>query len=154
MNASHLTDEDIQQFIEGQLSEDNENVRHLSGCAHCRLQVGIYQAIYRASSEVPVKIDPMLADTVMSRIIAPEKKKVFSIADNLVFVFMGVCLLLLLFLLGYSGGSILREFVNMFVKGIHAPLMGLLGFAGILLIIFQFMDARLMNHYYAKKKFI
>jgi hypothetical protein len=154
MNAPHLTDNDIQQFIEGQLKEDNESIQHLAGCAHCQLQVSIYRAIYRASSEVPVKIDPVLADAVMSSIIAPEKKKVFSIASNLVYVFMGICFLLLLLFLGSSAGSIINEFVNMFTKGVHAPLMGLLCFAGVLLIIFQVMDTRLINNYYAKKKFI
>jgi uncharacterized membrane protein YbjE (DUF340 family) len=154
MNASHLTDHDIQLFIEGQLSEDNENVQHLTGCAQCQLQVSIYRAIYQASSEVPVTIDPTLEDSVMKMIVAPGKKKVFSITDPLVFVFMGICFLLLIILLGSSAGSIIREFVNMFAKGSHAPLMGLLFFAGILLIIFQVMDTRLMNNYYAKKKFI
>jgi len=154
MNAPHLTDNDIQLFIEGQLKEANEKIQHLAGCAHCQLQVGIYRAIYQASSEVTVKIDPILADAVMSRIIAPGKKKVLSFSDNLVFVFMGTCFLLLLLLLGSSAGSIINEFVNMFTKGVHAPLMGLLCFAGVLLIIFQVMDTRLMNNYYAKKKFI
>jgi hypothetical protein len=154
MNAPHLTDIDIQQFIEGHLTGDNESIQHIAGCAHCQLQVSIYRSIYQAASEVPVKIDPALADIIMNRIIAPEKKKVFSIADNLVFVFMGICFLLLLLFLGSSAGTIINEFVNMFTKGVHAQLIGLLGFAGILLIIFQVMDTRLMNNYYAKKKFI
>jgi hypothetical protein len=154
MNGPHLTDNEIQLFIEGHLTEDNKRIHHLAGCAHCQFQVSIYKVIYQASSDVPVNIDPVLADSVMKRIMAQEKKKGFSIADNLVFVFIGICLILLLLLLGSGAGSFMSEFVNMFAKGVHAPLMGLLCFAGVLLIIFQVIDTRLMNNYYAKKKFI
>ena len=154
MNGSHLSDNDIQHFIEGQLTEDNEKIQHLAGCIHCQQQFNIYKSVYLAAAELPVVVDPKLADIVMNRITAPGRKKAFDFSDKLVFASMGCCFIFLLLFLGSSAGSNLIVFVTMLAKSTHGQFIGLLCFAGILLVVFQVMDTRLMNIYYNKKKLV
>ena len=154
MSAEHLTDQDIQLFLDGLIPELDEKINHLAGCTQCQMQVKIYKTIYQVSSEAFTEIDPTLADRVMSRIIEQAPVKTVITADRIVFAGMICCFLITLFLFGNNAGSILWDFVNLVSKGNYAKIFVTLFFAGILLVIIQLLDSRLIKNYYANKELI
>jgi len=154
MITPHLTDQEIQQYLDGLMTESDEKINHIATCSHCQMQLSLFKTIYQASSEMPVVIDPMLADSVMSEIIIPTEKKVRRTVDYLVYAGMAACFIIIILSLGFSGVIPLQDFWSLFSRGYNSQLMTLLAFAGILLVGFQWLDVKLLKKNYTRENLI
>ncbi len=94
MNERHLTDEQLQAYLDGTLDEAAEVETHLASCPRCRREVELYRQLYVAieRDDIP-DLSPGFVERVMDRlpestetadteIIAPG----FRIRDSLVFI--------------------------------------------------------------------
>jgi hypothetical protein len=154
MTTSHLTDQEIQQYLDGLMPESGEKINHLASCTHCQVQLSLYRTVYQASSELPVMIDPMLADSVMSEIIMPIKKRTHLRAESFVFAGMIACFISIILLLAFSDVIIMRNFWSLFSSRYNGQLMALVALAGVLLVGFQWLDVKMLKKYYTRKNLI
>jgi hypothetical protein len=154
MITSHLTDAEIQQHLDGLMTESDEKARHLATCAHCQLQLSVFRTIYQVSSEMPVVIDPMLADSVMGEIIVPINKNVYPRTESLVFAGMISCFVVIVFLFRFSDVIITKDFWSLFTLRYNGELFALVAFAGVLLVGFQWLDGKMLKKIYTRKNLI
>ena len=154
MITSHLTDTEIQQYLDGLVTEYDERARHLATCTHCQLQLSIFRTIYQASAEMPVVIDPMLADSVMSAIIVPSKKSAYARTEIPVFAGMIAIFVVIFLLLVFSDVIITRDFWSLFLSPGNGQLLTLVVFSGILLVGFQWLDGKMLKKIYSRKNLI
>lgn len=68
MSSSHLTDEQLQSYLDGnQAGGGIED--HLKSCARCRQALAAYKSLYSAMADDPgVRLAPNFADAVMARL--------------------------------------------------------------------------------------
>ena len=95
----HLTDRDIQLFLDGALPPETQKtfLLHLRNCSHCRQEWRLYRQLYRAMAALPYPaISPDFAGQTMRRISPeiPSRRKVvrkrFSAAFGMLFIFAGL----------------------------------------------------------------
>ncbi len=67
MNNGHLTDDDLQAFLDGSIPEAAGINKHLSDCPACRLALQQYRALYAALAYDPT---PALSDGFAERVLA------------------------------------------------------------------------------------
>ncbi len=73
MNEKHLTDDQLQEYLDGNLSDSDPCVRHLKSCPSCQRALDNYRALYGALETEPgFKLSPEFIDKVISQL--PEGK--------------------------------------------------------------------------------
>ena len=71
MALKHLTDDQIQEYLDGKVSKDSRIADHLQSCGDCKEQIDEYSSLYSAL-EVDEKIglSARFAEVVVSKITA------------------------------------------------------------------------------------
>ena len=77
MKEGHLTEFQIQEYLDGQ-SRNSTGIRdHLNGCSSCREAVESYRSVYGALSEEPeMKLSPEVRSRIMARITPARRFKI------------------------------------------------------------------------------
>jgi len=93
VNASHLTDEQLQAYLDGTLGDTAEVEAHLASCPRCRREVELYKQLYVTIEQDDIPdLSPDFVDRVMDRL--PENEIItdaediaggFRLRDSLVF---------------------------------------------------------------------
>jgi len=69
MAVKHLSDEQIQRYLEGDMSLDSEAVYHLQECPICQRQLQIYRKVYQGlQQDADFELAPGFAETVITRL--------------------------------------------------------------------------------------
>jgi anti-sigma factor RsiW len=86
--ARHLTDEEIQAYLDGSAAEIDAGLRaHLETCRQCRELLGDYEALYARLADRPGLEAPQdLARSVISRLGLEPARGRFSVPGDLVLV--------------------------------------------------------------------
>lgn len=95
MKSEHLTDKQIQEYLDAGKHKDQIIQKHISICEECRRLVEIYSALYRdLAAPVSAAIPIGIADSVLVRIPAYERRaKKTEYMNILLFIGLGVLLL-------------------------------------------------------------
>lgn len=75
MTASHLTDQHLQDYLDGLLPESNPVALHLQTCPRCQKALETYRLIYaELQTDTVPDLSPNFADAVMARLpqISPD----------------------------------------------------------------------------------
>lgn len=94
MNEIHITDEQLQAYLDGTLAKTDAMEAHLASCPHCRQALEVYRQLYTAiEEEAAPELSPDFADRVMARLPeseiaadAEEFVRGFRLRDSLVFI--------------------------------------------------------------------
>lgn len=88
MAVRHLTDEQIQRYLDGDLSHDSDVAHHLHQCAVCRRKLQLYRQVYAGlEQDVGFQLTPGFAESVMARLVAtPEKNSPISLAGLILII--------------------------------------------------------------------
>lgn len=123
MNQKHLTDEQLQDYLDGNISESDPIAIHVQNCSRCREALKLYEDLRLGlERETAIELSPGFADAVMDRL--PEKLPTtltatsgrFQIKDSLVLVAAAVALIATgLFFVGSD------SLVNLLSEGIASP---------------------------------
>ena len=75
MAVRHLTDEQIQRYLDGDMSRDSDAAYHLQHCPACQRQLELYREVYEGlQQDVSFELAPGFAESVMNRLAAaPER---------------------------------------------------------------------------------
>ena len=156
MALNHLTDEQIQEYLDGNVSKNSWIADHLKSCGDCEAQIDEYSSLYSAL-EVDEKIglSANFADAVVSRItLQASAIPGFQIWQILLAVVgFGVGLAAAVYLIGINSfGKLftsLAEFgkifpsvlavISNYFSGINLN-FGLLGLAAFALLFMVFLD--------------
>ncbi len=89
MAVRHLTDEQIQRYLDGGISRDSDASHHLQHCQACMRQLELYREVYESlQQDVGFKLTPGFAESVMTRLAATsEKSSRVSLAGLILLVF-------------------------------------------------------------------
>lgn len=93
MQLQHLTDEEIQDYLDGNLSEDNALLarQHLETCPLCRKAVKQYQSIYvRLEDDQGFELSKGFARSVVNKLPAEAEAKSYSGIINIILAVMGI----------------------------------------------------------------
>lgn len=73
MSKRHLTDDELQSYLSGELLHNREWIEaHLQACEHCREELVLYQELCsELTREVGFELPPEFAESVVSRILKP-----------------------------------------------------------------------------------
>ncbi len=89
----HLNDDQIQDYLDGNLKPDDQAVGHLDGCPDCQKVVENYRALYRSLAVEPgFELSPDFAEKVVSGVSpakvspVPEKPEWFKVREWVVMV--------------------------------------------------------------------
>ncbi|KPJ48628.1 MAG: hypothetical protein AMJ41_04570 [candidate division Zixibacteria bacterium DG_27] len=100
MSDRHLTDEELQSYLDSDFTEDREWIQsHLQVCEHCREELVQYQQLYFGLSEdVGFELSPEFAESVISRIPEPaalaRQRRFMSVFASISGAILGVAVLL------------------------------------------------------------
>jgi len=156
MALKHLTDEQIQEYLDGNVSKNSWIADHLKSCGDCEEQIDEYSSLYSALEvEEKIGLSANFADAVVSKITAQAPATPgFQIWQFfLAVVGLGVGLVTAVYLIGINSvGKLftsLGEFGKIF-SGVLAVIskyfvelnlnFGLLGLAAFALIFMVFLD--------------
>lgn len=81
MATEHLTDEQIQDYMDGNLSHDGVSnlTGHIQSCQKCQSELVQYQALYgELKKDVAFNLSPNFSNTVMKAVQAEAKKTFLS----------------------------------------------------------------------------
>lgn len=91
MSKDHLTDHQLQDYLDGNLAETDPLAVHLNDCPHCQQALVVYRSLYSAIEQTPVpELSPDFAEAVMNRLpqsqsdIEPAVSGRFRIRDSMV----------------------------------------------------------------------
>lgn len=94
MNEIHLTDDQLQAYLDGTLAETDAVEVHFASCPHCRQALEVYRQLYAAiEEEAAPELSPDFVDRVMTRL--PESEFTadaevfaggFRLRDSLAFI--------------------------------------------------------------------
>ncbi len=77
MTDRHLTEEQLQDYLDGALAESDPVIRHLDDCPRCRQALQSYRRLYDALELEPAReLSPDFADKVVARL--PESYEMFE----------------------------------------------------------------------------
>lgn len=85
--TDHLTDNQIQQFLDGSLKSDNSIVTHLDSCSQCQHALADYKILYAGlKEEIDFSLSADFADTVLEKIETPDSSPVpfFTVGHGVV----------------------------------------------------------------------
>jgi len=75
MAVRHLTDEQIQRYLDGDMSRDSDVAYHLQHCLACQQQLELYRKVYESlQQDVGFELAPGFAESVMTRLAAASEK--------------------------------------------------------------------------------
>jgi hypothetical protein len=161
MSLPHLTDEQIQEYLDGQVSDRDAIRIHLESCELCRDTVKGYRALYHALESQPVA-EIMSAKTVVNlyRDVRSQKQSssfwenVLIVASILVSVAISFYFFNPLPLLNRVGSTLIGT-VTGFTDTISPHLtktLPILLVAVIILLLFDFADKRFIRSSIVKGK--
>lgn len=104
MKQGHLSEFQIQQYLDGQQPDASETEAHLAGCSTCREALNAYNTVYDALSEAPeIQMTANLRNRVLAQIVPPRRFR-FSISFETAFslVFFLVSMITVGYLTGFS----------------------------------------------------
>ena len=89
MAVRHLTDEQIQRYLDGNISRDSDAAHHLQHCPACMRQLELYREVYEGlHRDVGFELAPGFAESVMARLAAvSEKSSRVSLVGLILLVF-------------------------------------------------------------------
>jgi len=115
----HLTDRQLQEYLDGIIDKSDPLVRHLDSCPRCRQALQEYKQLYTTIENEPVpELSPAFADNVLARL--PETAGVseaetfagrFRLRDSLVF-FIAVAAVIAAAVYFVDLSSILKPFAG------------------------------------------
>ena len=108
MSIEHISDEQIQEYLDAGCPAEGEVSTHIASCGDCREEVGQYKALYRAlNHDSKISLPDQFAGSTMAKIRAIDQPEVAADHDSLWLWITAVasCLAAFWFLLG-------RERVN------------------------------------------
>jgi len=74
MNTTHLTEEEIQQYVLDNAGSETRIINHIRECKACASLVVAYTSLFKAISEQPApSFDFDIAESVMSKLPAPKE---------------------------------------------------------------------------------
>jgi hypothetical protein len=169
MSLKHLTDEEIQEYLDGSLSPENELLfeTHLKICPHCQESLKQYQSLYAGlANDEGFDLPKSFAKSVISRL--PEEAKVkfrFNYA-NVILTILGIIIAVgitfyyvdlkplgrvisNIFVPQYEFGSGLIVSIKSSLVNLNGSL-SLLAFAGLTLLIIAALDRTLVQPRYRR----
>jgi len=89
MAVRHLTDEQIQRYLDGDISCDSDEARHLQKCAACQREVQSYRKVYEGlGQDIGFELSPGFTESVMTRLAATaEENSRLSLANLFLVIF-------------------------------------------------------------------
>jgi len=169
MSLRHLTDEEIQEYLDGNLSPQDVSLfeTHLKSCPHCHESLRQYQSLYAGlASDEGFKLSESFAKSVISKLSVEVKPKSRFNYANVFLTILGIVIALGITFyyvdLKSLGQAISRvlipqyEFGSTFVASVKSFLMGLngnlslLAFAGLTLLIIAALDRVLVQPRYRR----
>lgn len=86
MKQDHLTDEQIQGFLDRSIILDDDTAFHLNTCPECQQALADYEAVIAGLSEEPeIQLSPDFADAIIGKI--PELNQIESTEKSKIFIF-------------------------------------------------------------------
>jgi predicted anti-sigma-YlaC factor YlaD len=168
MSLKHLTDEEIQEYLDGNLSPENELLfeTHLKICPHCQESLKQYQSLYvDLANDEGFDLPKSFAESVLSRLPAePEAKSHFKYA-SIFWTILGIITIGItfyyvdlkplgrvisnIFVPQYEFGSELIVSIKNSLVSLNGNL-SLLAFAGLTLLIIAALDRALVQPRYRR----
>lgn len=110
----HLTDLELQLYLDGSLLPDNkEIVFHLAGCDICKQELERYKTVYaELTNEDEAVLSANFADNVIAAL--PEKKQSFALLNSEIFMYSTAAVMMIIAVL-YFGESF-APLKNVFVS--------------------------------------
>lgn len=159
MALKHVTDEQIQDYLDGKLSMEKHWIpTHLESCDFCKKQLNQYQNLYAAlGKERNFKLSPNFSDSVVARLqevsAAAFKLRVWHIELSILGLIIGMGAALYFIelkpLLGIftQFGSTAQKYLNLeafsiitnYFSGLNINI-GLLGFAILIILVMTAID--------------
>jgi len=156
MALNHLTDEQIQEYLDGNVSKNSWIADHLKSCGDCEAQIDEYSSLYSALEvEEKIGLSANFVDAVVSRItLQASATPGFQIWQILLAVVgLGVGLASAVYLIGINSMGMLFTSVGEFAKIFPSVLavisnyfaginlnFGLLGLAAFAVLFMVFLD--------------
>ncbi|WP_315821600.1 hypothetical protein [Paraflavitalea speifideaquila] len=138
MSSHHLTDSEIQQYLDGVLAKDSPLNEHLQDCPACRLQVSFYKEIFTVIEQnLPVSTDTLLPDIIMANIMTSAKNKA---GRSQVIILYGIALAVpasILFLFGRGLAQAFSGIIELFGQHQYIQFFSVFLFSGTLLLFFS-----------------
>jgi len=97
VNYSHLTDEILQNILDGNVPKSDPTYLHLENCPHCQKTMEQYKTMCALlSEEVEDNLSPGFADSVMARLpeILPQRQKQPARQLTGIFAFAGLAMII------------------------------------------------------------
>jgi len=112
MKSRHLTDEAVQEFLDGNaVINDTEAYIHLQSCAECRALLESYQALYKQLGREPAfRLPGIFAEKILEKIRSPRSNVFLSPSAEIALMAGG--------LLAALGGMILFVDLRPILNGI------------------------------------
>ncbi len=163
MAVRHLTDEQIQHYLDGNMHRDDDATYHLQHCPACQRQLELYRKVYESlQQDVGFELKPGFAESVMTRLAATsEKSSRVSLAGLILLVFGSVAVadLALYFLevkaltemlaslstVGINFGSSIVESLRAATASLGVS-MDIMLFTGLILLTFAAIDCILVRY--------
>jgi hypothetical protein len=169
MSLRHLTDEEIQEYLDGNFSCENVLLieRHLEICPHCQESLKQYQSLYVGLvNDEGLDLPKSFAKSVIARLPAEAKPKSHFNYANVFLTILGIIIavgitfyyldlkplgraILNIILPQYEFGSAFVTSVKSFLVGLNGNL-SLLAFAGLTLLIIAALDRALVQPRYRR----
>lgn len=92
MKSQHLTDDEIQDFLDGNIVIANtEAYTHLESCIQCRSLLESYQNLYKELGKEPAfRLSQSFADDVVKKIRSVKKESVLSPTTEIILILGGL----------------------------------------------------------------
>ncbi|MFQ5864596.1 MAG: hypothetical protein ACE5IW_05135 [bacterium] len=159
MALRHVTDEEIQEHLEGKLSMENHWIpTHLKNCDFCKKQLSQYENLYRAlNKEIDFKLSPNFSQSVIARLhevsAGAFSLRIWHIVLSVLGLMSGVGTTLYflelkpLLRISTQFGSATQEYFNLevfatikdYFSGLNMN-MSLLGFAILIILVMSAID--------------
>lgn len=158
---NHLTDQELQSYIDGHIEDKKETEDHLRLCLYCRKQLAMYKIIFsELKTDSGISFSPNFAQSVIRRIEAARERKIDFVESGLsaaaILVGMGLTLYYVnwkpvseFFVEGYRNSIDYFESLSLVP---HLPAnwlganTGILLCAGLILILVGWLDHALSRH--------
>lgn len=169
MSLRHLTDEDMQEYLDGNLSPENELSfkTHLEICPLCQGSFKQYQSLYVGlANDEGFELSESFAKSLISKLLAEAKPKARFNYANVFWTILGIIITAGIiiyyidlkplgkaisntFIPQYEFGSVLVASIKSFLSGLNGNI-ALLAFAGLTLLIIAALDRALVQPKYKR----
>lgn len=93
MATTHLTDEQIQDYLDGNLTHYQVTflTEHIQSCQKCQAELAQYQSLYgELKEDVPFNLSPNFSNAVMKAVQAEQKKAFWARVWNMLLPIIGI----------------------------------------------------------------